>query len=1034
MTSELSNDLKKILLRRRNKVIVESDDNVWDTFKDNVTYRTSQIETFNDRCTIDFIDGINIKAKVDNINLEFYNGNVQSRICEMKKNEAKEEEIIDNKTNITTEKLIKELCHIIKEETNKYKKETVYALSLNENLNTLGYSMDEKLFNTVATLSHSEVKKLSNEWIPMLKEMVGANVTYNPLYPNFPTQVIKMKKVHLSLNALFHYWSNGTYIPYTKVEMRSFSTINVTYKNITIGKEKDLHDLMYNLMNAAESISAQGIKDLTTYFTEYEKFMDFVPDTIPNKENLAIITNLILTHSKEPSIEEIGRRFKTVTDVLRLAAILSGQSAGLCGRIRFKSFSNKERRLLMNLLNRCQNRQEDFVRYHNMWSRICERIHPKKFKNIYPDLVEDLLGSYKYEKIKDVYKKEFETYKKEFLSYKTIIKMYEYSKDKNMTYRGLMYNKEKYKNAFELVRMKNPDKETDETLNCIQKICHQNNFKKAKLNGNDDNNMNIPNLKLLEEKKNEVLIKVREVETKIIQCRWKSQSYLGKVYYLLKEKKYDKALELLSQRPGIFSKHLDELLDQVGDHDKVLRIFEEIAHKVSVKVLLSLKGYFQSRHEKLKVRVFLIKGKTPKMYFKKKVKEELDLELCEKICHICDMGLIAHFSGKEKMNKVFISEDLKKCVIPLDVRSANSSLETYSKGSRFDITYNALSEEEQQMKLKDQKEEFAETEAALLKNKSTLTELQDKIYIDKVTKVEERLTPLIVDENTINKIKGTIKILEKEISEEEERIKRLNKEIKITEYYLNRKTGNKIRLFIWWTNTKKGQRVDIDLSVMIFDENLCKKGHVSFTCLKNEKYEIYHSGDITNGGDVDGDGVAEFIDFDPEVVVKAGGRYIAVNIISYNGVQFNHLENCKFGWMEREDLNSNELFEPKTVRQKLDVTSQCTSIIPVLFDCKTREIIWVDTTLIEDKCAVKIEGSLTPMNGILYYYINPLRDNLYNLAQLHVQAREGEQVKTIEELSEGDIAFVSSLPYKCIDGVTYIRPTDLDIILSEYMT
>jgi len=274
---------------------------------------------------------------------------------------------------------------------------------------------------------------------------------------------------------------------------------------------------------------------------------------------------------------------------------------------------------------------------------------------------------------------------------------------------------------------------------------------------------------------------------------------------------------------------------------------------------------------------------------------------------------------------------LKKCVIPLDVRSSNSSLETYSKGSRFDITYNTFSKEELLMKIKDLKDKRAEIETVLSKDKTILTELQNKINFNKVTKVGEKIIPITMDE--IKEIEKRVKSLEKVVSEEEESIQRLDEEMRITENYLKQKNGNKVRLFIWWTNTKSGQRIDIDLSVMIFDEKLCNMGHVSFTCLRSDKYKIYHSGDITNGGDVNGDGAAEFIDFDPEVVEKAGGRYIAANIISYNGVQFNRLENCKFGWMEREDLNSNELFEPKTVRQKLDITSNCTSIIPVLFDC-----------------------------------------------------------------------------------------------------
>ncbi|OUM56149.1 hypothetical protein PIROE2DRAFT_19384 [Piromyces sp. E2] len=136
------------------------------------------------------------------------------------------------------------------------------------------------------------------------------------------------------------------------MDTRSISEIIVTYKNITIVKEKNLYDLMYNLMNTTESISTQGVKDLITYFT----------------------------------------------------------NANLCGRIRFKSFSNKEKRLLMNLLNRCQNKPKDFfiwmVSTNSKKSAILSKTINKNFYPIKPS--------------------------------------YEYSMDKNMSYQGLMYNKEKY--------------------------------------------------------------------------------------------------------------------------------------------------------------------------------------------------------------------------------------------------------------------------------------------------------------------------------------------------------------------------------------------------------------------------------------------------------------------------------------------------------------------------------------------------------------------------------------------------------------
>jgi len=165
----------------------------------------------------------------------------------------------------------------------------------------------------------------------------------------------------------------------------------------------------------------------------------------------------------------------------------------------------------------------------------------------------------------------------------------------------------------------------------------------------------------------------------------------------------------------------------------VLNYFENIASKVSVKVLLSLKGYFQKRSEKLKVRVFLIKGSTSKLYYKTEVKDALDISLCEKICSICDQALINHFKDKPKLNNVYLSEKLKKHLIPLDVRSASSALETYSKGSRFDLSYKKLTKEEQELCIKELEKELSENEAALGELNETLNQLQADVNNEEKT-------------------------------------------------------------------------------------------------------------------------------------------------------------------------------------------------------------------------------------------------------------------------------------------------------------
>ncbi|ORX45802.1 hypothetical protein BCR36DRAFT_332808 [Piromyces finnis] len=1002
--SSLHTKLQKILFLRRNKVIIDVDDkaNINKIYENAVEKHISRTKELKDHCKIEQCDKFSVTIKVDNTLIEFTNKEDYSFLD---KNKSIKDLSID----------FEKLHTIMIKETKKIKRRMTLALTLNEEMKNYGYHMDEKLFNIVACLSKEKVKGLYDFIIPTLKENVGShNKSYRPKFPNFPIDIIEVKYCTNIIDDIVYYWLRETNVQNVNL-VRKHEPIDVVYKNVTIGKEEDLHEIMKNLMSAAESISQKDIQDIKYYFTYYEKYMDTLPESFPNKENLAIIINLVLTNNKDLPIERIIPYFKTVTDVLRLVAVMSGKSATLekkevlvsnfnCNKMKkFKSFSNKERRMIMALLNNCQNRVEDFHKHKILWERVCERIHPKSFSKFYPDLVDDMVGSYKYVRVKkDIQKKSntIRTIKDLYISYKRcprIISLYD----------NMAINKT-IEEAKQLDLGEEVNKNLDLVYNNHSLLC-KNKFDIDSLN----------------EIQKEYHVKLSELNEKIKNYKETHpfQGYMYRVNNLLDKKKYDQALTLLAQRPGIFARKLDELLVKIGDHKKTLEIFEQIASKVSVKVLLSLKGYFQKRSEKLRLRVFLIKGTTPKMYIKNRVKGKLDLELCEKICNICDMALMNHFENKPKMNNVYISEDLKKQVIPLDVRSSNSTLETYIKGSRFDISYKKLTDEELENIIEENNYKIS-----VYRNKIDEINHKKQEWNDQLNSIRESA-------NEFEKycIAENIKSLDRDIEMFNQKIENSLEYIEIHKNNIKKETLNKIRLFIWWTNTKT-RIIDIDLSIIIYNENLVDLGHVSFNNLSNSRFKIYHSGDFINGGDVNGNGAAEFIDFDPKQVFICGARYIAVSVISYSGVKFKNLENCKFGWMERSDLNSNEFFEPKTVKQKLDLNSNSTSTIPVIFDCKTNEFIWVDTPLTKDGSCVRIENTKRLMNGIFYYYINPLKDSLYNLIKLHVQSRNGNLVKSVNELSEGDIAFVSYLPYKCIDGVKYIRPVDLDIILSEYMT
>lgn len=238
-----------------------------------------------------------------------------------------------------------------------------------------------------------------------------------------------------------------------------------------------------------------------------------------------------------------------------------------------------------------------------------------------------------------------------------------------------------------------------------------------------------------------------------------------------------------------------------------------------------------------------------------------------------------------------------------------------------------------------------------------------------------------------------------------------------------------MRAFIWWTNMDESEsdygRVDVDLSAAIFDENWNYMEHISYTNLLSDRYNACHSGDITNGGSVNGDGVSEFLDIDIESVVKYGARYVVYQVYSYTKQKYSDMPHAMFGWMSREDVKSGEIYEPKTVKQRMDLTSQSIVCIPVIFDCVNREVIWCDMNLSLKGCRSNyggnnVESNLSGVAATCYSMVNMSKPNLYDLIDLHIKARG----LRVENKEDADVIF---------DVDSGITPFDIEVFMGEYL-
>ena len=155
---------------------------------------------------------------------------------------------------------------------------------------------------------------------------------------------------------------------------------------------------------------------------------------------------------------------------------------------------------------------------------------------------------------------------------------------------------------------------------------------------------------------------------------------------------------------------------------------------------------------------------------------------------------------------------------------------------------------------------------------------------------------------------------------------------------------------------------------------------------------------------------------------EKGVRYVGMVIYSFTQQAFKDLPECFAGWMARQKVQSGEIFEARTVQDKIDIAGDTTVNIPLFLDLQEHQVVWSDIAL---KSRGPINNSrqagesLVLMGKAITGLIKP---TLYDLFDMHAEAR-GSRVASP---AGADTVFGLH------DGT--ITPFDADRITSEFMT
>lgn len=266
-----------------------------------------------------------------------------------------------------------------------YTTSTRKVATLNKNLETgFGYVLNTEVNDFLMRCNNDDISDFYNEVVSALKKMIPQK-RYDPMYKNFPSQVMRMDEVELYMNAIMHYSGDATgqrIMPEYEEQERNPLFEDTKIVVLGTGGVEDLIDIFNNLIQSKTSISDQDKEDINKLLDIGITSIAEAPDKIPHKENLAFLAKSLMDR-KLPIYQ---KWFKTATDVLRLAVAMSDGDISLAKKTKFKNFKRRERKYILDLLETLDNDNclADMARHRNQWIRLGEKLHPGDYQKQFP--------------------------------------------------------------------------------------------------------------------------------------------------------------------------------------------------------------------------------------------------------------------------------------------------------------------------------------------------------------------------------------------------------------------------------------------------------------------------------------------------------------------------------------------------------------------------------------------------------------------------------------------------------------------------
>lgn len=255
------------------------------------------------------------------------------------------------------------------------------------NIANYGRGLSQEAYSKLKTLDSSALVSWWEELEAGLKKITGADkkMGKHMVYKNFPKEVLDKSEMEYWIPQVLMYWGFPKEFFTEEEAARPKLKEKKSAVILHLADDSDFKTAKEIIQSIAKTPAAWKPLEVQAMHS-FGHFIN-VPD-IPFKENL-------VNYAKYLMSKNIEVHMNSATDVLRIAAAFSGADPSLKDNFKFKSFSNKMRRMFLNALNGFPNLNEDVAARKELWKRFLFGLHAKSLNGKYNNVVQIVDDLYK---------------------------------------------------------------------------------------------------------------------------------------------------------------------------------------------------------------------------------------------------------------------------------------------------------------------------------------------------------------------------------------------------------------------------------------------------------------------------------------------------------------------------------------------------------------------------------------------------------------------------------------------------------------